>query len=323
MDVELNPNGEWRKFNIDFYPNNAETHFVFGGDLFDHGPGDLRMADSLLKFKHKYPEQVTLLAGNRDLNKLRLLRELDPAYLQLPPDHPEIFVPYWLPKKYITTLADHLKAIERVSSKSPTHSQLEFVPQSWRRDTDSADVDTPEERLRWMLKYTMGAAGSFKYRQHELAVLRGGETPGNSVSDKDVLNSFRDSVRPGGILREYLLQTDIMKVIGDTLFVHGALTPENVGCMPEAQDGTCRDANEWSSRLNDWKRQRMEAWCNGQSGHQLEDYGINGGAQGRTVVYNSWLDKQHHPKHHQDSHIGSFLRQSGIRRVVSGVGRVK
>ena len=323
VNVEFNPSGDWRKFSLDFHPNDAETHFVFGGDLFDHGPGDLRMADSLLNFKQKYPEQVTLLAGNRDLNKLRLLHELDPDYLQLPPDHPEIFVPYWVPKKYITTLAEHLKAIERVSSKTASHSQLDFVPKSWRQGMDSGDVDSPEERLRWMLRYTMGAAGSFKYRQHELKVLRGEKTHAQPVSDQDVLNSFRDSVRPGGILREYLLQTDIMKVIGDTMFVHGALTPENVGRMPDAQDGICREANEWSSRLNNWKRERMQAWCNGHGGHQLQDYGVNGGAEGRTVVYQSWLDKEHYPKHHQDTQVASFLRRSGIQRVVSGVETMK
>ena len=220
---------------MDFHPNKAETHFVFGGDLFDHGPGDLRMAECLLNFKQKYPEQVTLLAGNRDLNKLRLLAELDPVYLQLPPDDPGIFVPYWVPKKYLTTLAEHIEAIKRVQSQSNStaHSPLDFVPQSWRQVSGNINVDTPEERLRWMLKHTMGARGSFEFRRHELAVLRGdGHEPVASVSDNDVLNSYRDSVRPGGILRDYLLETDIMKIIGDTLFVHGGVTEESMGFVP-------------------------------------------------------------------------------------------
>ena len=303
---------------MDFHPNKAETHFVFGGDLFDHGPGDLRMAECLLNFKQKYPEQVTLLAGNRDLNKLRLLAELDPVYLQLPPDDPGIFVPYWVPKKYLTTLAEHIEAIKRVKSQSNStaHSPLDFVPQSWRQVSGNINVDTPEERLRWMLKHTMGARGSFEYRRHELAVLRGdGHEPVASVSDNDVLNSYRDSVRPGGILREYLLETDIMKIIGDTLFVHGAITAENVGMMPGEKEDTCRDAAEWASRLNEWKRKQMEAWCDGRGAAQLEDYGVPGGS--RTVVYNSWLDKNHKPTHNEDAAVAAFLNRSGIIRVVS------
>jgi hypothetical protein len=67
---------EWLSFNIDFQSSSEHNQFVFGGDLFDHGPGDLRLATALLQFKNTYPNQVTLLLGNRDLNKLRLLNEL-------------------------------------------------------------------------------------------------------------------------------------------------------------------------------------------------------------------------------------------------------
>ncbi|MFN7700989.1 MAG: metallophosphoesterase family protein [Deltaproteobacteria bacterium] len=51
--------------------------FVFGGDVCDRGAGSRRLVEVLLEAKRRYGDRVVLLAGNRDLNKLRLRRELD------------------------------------------------------------------------------------------------------------------------------------------------------------------------------------------------------------------------------------------------------
>ncbi|WP_224245756.1 metallophosphoesterase [Hyalangium gracile] len=50
--------------------------FVFGGDAIDRGPAGLRVLRTLLEAWRRQPSQVVLLAGNRDINKLRLVREL-------------------------------------------------------------------------------------------------------------------------------------------------------------------------------------------------------------------------------------------------------
>lgn len=50
--------------------------FVFGGDAIDRGPDSRRIVSCLGEAKARYRERVVLLAGNRDLNKLRLRREL-------------------------------------------------------------------------------------------------------------------------------------------------------------------------------------------------------------------------------------------------------
>jgi hypothetical protein len=52
---------------------------VFGGDVFDRGPAGRRLAAALVRAADRHPAQVVLLAGNRDLNKLRLRRELGPT----------------------------------------------------------------------------------------------------------------------------------------------------------------------------------------------------------------------------------------------------
>lgn len=50
--------------------------FVFGGDAIDRGPAARRIVRALLAAKARQPDQVVLLAGNRDINKMRLVREL-------------------------------------------------------------------------------------------------------------------------------------------------------------------------------------------------------------------------------------------------------
>jgi hypothetical protein len=50
---------------------------VFGGDAIDRGPSGRRVVATLLDAKERQPGRVVLLAGNRDINKLRLQRELD------------------------------------------------------------------------------------------------------------------------------------------------------------------------------------------------------------------------------------------------------
>lgn len=56
-----------------FFPG---KYFCYGGDCFDRGPGDIRVARLLVGLKRRYPERVFLIMGNRDLNKLRFASEL-------------------------------------------------------------------------------------------------------------------------------------------------------------------------------------------------------------------------------------------------------
>lgn len=51
--------------------------FVFGGDAIDRGPDARRFVSLLVAAKRRYAARVVLLAGNRDLNKTRLVTELN------------------------------------------------------------------------------------------------------------------------------------------------------------------------------------------------------------------------------------------------------
>lgn len=50
---------------------------VFGGDAVDRGPAGRRILKVLVDAADRWPDRVILLAGNRDINKLRLARELN------------------------------------------------------------------------------------------------------------------------------------------------------------------------------------------------------------------------------------------------------
>lgn len=55
------------------------AYFVYGGDAVDRGEGNRRLVDRLVRLKRDFPTRVYLLAGNRDLNKLRFTSELSHA----------------------------------------------------------------------------------------------------------------------------------------------------------------------------------------------------------------------------------------------------
>jgi len=64
--------------------------FVFGGDAIDRGPDAMRIVEVLVEAAERQPDRVVLLAGNRDINKLRLPRELG--------GHPPSQAPAGLPR---------------------------------------------------------------------------------------------------------------------------------------------------------------------------------------------------------------------------------
>jgi len=106
------------------------AYFVYGGDVADRGDGGERLLRLLVGLKRDYPDRVSLLVGNRDLNKLRMTSELAPSDLarhhsMIPPIHWDISAP---------TLSQYLEEVAAARGGGAT----------------ADDCDCAAERLRWM-----------------------------------------------------------------------------------------------------------------------------------------------------------------------------
>jgi len=174
--------------------------FVFGGDVCDKGDGDLYVIRELVSLKERYPDRVHLILGNRDVNKIRWAHELDAPGA----------------KKY---------------RGAPTGKCV-----SWWADAQAPDASRAD-RMRWMLHHTMGSAETFELRRQELTRERGpagAKRAPAGPTDEEVVDSFLQSVDACGAMREFIKLGQIGAVLGDCLFVHGAVSEGCMGKVPPA-----------------------------------------------------------------------------------------
>ena len=221
---------------LDFTHDSA--YFVFGGDAMDRGDGGMRFTRRLVALKKRYPSRVFLLAGNRDLNKVRFTSEFSESDLKRDPR--DIPGPHWDPK-------------------APTlYTYLSEVAEARGEPGGASAVDSRTERMHYYLRHTLGCPNTFEGRRHELAVLGEAAEP---VSDTAVVDSLIADILPGGVLRSYLEHACIACVLGNTIFVHGAIDANAVGLVPD--DGTrffnppapqpmrrVHDVHEWVGEMN-------------------------------------------------------------------------
>jgi hypothetical protein len=84
-DIESNMPSEIKELmflntgnEIDYTPINlvsTKRAIVFTGDLIDRGAYTIRNLSNMLKLKEDYPDNVILIGGNRDINKIRMYHE--------------------------------------------------------------------------------------------------------------------------------------------------------------------------------------------------------------------------------------------------------
>lgn len=240
---------------------------VFGGDAIDRGPAGRRVVATLLAARRRYGDRVVVLAGNRDINKLRLHREL----------------------------AGHPPA---------------RAPESVRGDRVAL--------LKWIFANTMGAREAFANRAAELAA------HGDADDDEAVVDSFAADVAPGGPLPAYLAEARLAWRSGRTLFVHGAVTADNLGVVPGRDRGD--DVDRWIDGLNAFYASQIDHFL-----HQRTPGGAPGwealvayqapipgtGANQSSVVYGRLADAHNDPRLPEPGVI-SALRRAGIDRLVVG-----
>ena len=107
----------------------------------------------------------------------------------------------------------------------------------------------------------MGADGAFERRREELRIIRGMKKL-EDISEEDVFNSYKDEVDPAkenNFMLQYLEQAQLVYTFGDVVFVHGAITKDNLGTIP-GKDERVADVSEWEKGLNDWMQCEIEAF---------------------------------------------------------------
>ena len=289
------------------------TYFVFGGDVCDKGVGDLRIAAALTDFKRRHPDRVFLLVGNRDVNKLRFTSELDPE-----------------------VVAATTAAASGEASAALTDRTYPYWVEAAKRVTPAAFLQTRQlentraNRLRWMLTETMGADGTFEQRRRELAAVAGSDDAA-AITDDAVVDSFVQSVTPEeadpskAVMRTFLEHGQLAVVLGPHLFVHGAVTPDALGRVPDV-DGPLDRVDAWAEALNAWMQRQLREhaarprWGPGRGhdrgGDALMDYGVPGGFGGAGVVYASNLVNGNAAP--IPDAVRTYLAASGVTSVVAG-----
>ena len=232
LDWEVVPSLVSGKYNFHRLTLRPGTYFVYGGDSVDKGPGDIRFTRALVDLKQRYPERVHLLVGNRDLNKLRFQTEMGDFEMSLPVE--DIEKPFW-----DANAMSYKEFIENMGEGRPIQ-----------------ELNTKVNKLKWMLEHTLGCPETFEFRRQEIGILKQifGQYPMDydsgvdfqltvldnveidssiSVTDDQVVDSFEHEVNHSmGSLRQYLKHASIAAIIGNTIFVHGAIDALTMKFVP-------------------------------------------------------------------------------------------
>jgi len=310
------------------------TKFIYGGDTVDKGTGDIRLVRALVSLKKRYPTRVHLLVGNRDLNKLRLSSELSESDMNIDFEGDDNFgKPFW--NNSAKSLKEYL---EELRAEQGANSSLD-------------KLNTRAERLRYMFKHTLGCPDTFEFRREEIRVLAQiyGEYPANSdthdvtpiqhakevdileepatsieISDDQVVDSFLYEMSPEGSLRQYLHLSSIAAIVGNTIFVHGAIDRLTMKYVPSpntkfelpttsppsftAPDTTIttpdggrivENVHEWVQSLNEYLQTGVDDYSNrpmwneertSRGGEAVLAIQCRPAMWGRSVVCNSYAD---------------------------------
>ena len=156
---------EWKHephISLAFKKGCKDCHFVFAGDSQDIGPGDIRFVYLLLEFKSRYPDQVHLIIGNRDCNKLRLFPELKSVEKWTMEDEVlfEDGFPFWIKEEGKKALKYWNETVE---GNKQTLTKESFASKTL--------TNKKKTYLEWAFGNTFGMAESFENRRSELEIM--------------------------------------------------------------------------------------------------------------------------------------------------------
>jgi hypothetical protein len=146
-----------------------ETILHFLGDYFDNGPHMSKSIKGIVDCHKQRPEQVHIILGNRDINKMRIAVEKDIDYVAKPPDIEKIWATWKSAKAFTTFYAK-----------------------------DPKRANTPLERTKHLLETTYGAKNLLQNIVTEL-----------EIKEDDALNLFasiflKDSTQHTDVKKEFV-----------------------------------------------------------------------------------------------------------------------
>lgn len=244
---------------------------VFGGDVCDKGDADLHVARELVELKRRYPARVHIILGNRDVNKIRWAHELGRTDLERlaaganaddegggggtecvawwsdvrPRVRDDAARARWMLRHTMGSAVPDTFELRR-SELARAAAEREGA----RADAPQLEVQAPAEggarvfSLGALLSGVFGVGGGGPSSPSAAPDGGGPAQPPpappvdgalGAVSDEAVVASFRESVLPGGPMFELLAAGQVGAVLGDCLFVHGALSARNLGQLPPRQ----------------------------------------------------------------------------------------
>jgi hypothetical protein len=167
---------------------------------------------------------------------------------------------------------DELRAVDLAELRQRGRELLDSLndrPSEWSLlHSHPVFVALAAARLRTLTKCTMGSPNSFDLRRAELS-----EQQTTSVSDADVLESFRQSLQPGGALLNYCQSAEIAIVDSGCVFVHGSLSGEiitHVQGRPFAPQSDQSHITQWLSAYNTATQSSLQQYSQNYAHHQTE-----------------------------------------------------
>lgn len=264
---------EWNNNNtaekkLDFNnKDKKDEYFVYSGNV----GTDIELLKILTEFKKKYPERVTLLIGNRDIDILSFViptPEID-AEIQ---DIKNILFDHY--KTHISSSNKDPFSVEN-ENKYQTYINKEGIERITTELVNKKIKRTEKSILNWFLSRKKLNEIIKNYLIDERYKEYPKDHDSNEMPDPAILGEegqlnylkkrYDDSlfkIKDRECAYNYLLQCDIMKIIGDSLFCNGILTEENFGYIPpittqkwkkKQETKETKEPKDFVDSLNAWK----------------------------------------------------------------------
>lgn len=259
--------------------------FVFGGDLSDRGTDSIRLRKWLVVLKKKYPDRVTFIWGNRDLNKLKIVQSL--------PDLQNL------------RNNDYISWLRKAAGPEASEAAVRAL-------------NTPENQLRFMHQ-KFGIPDALELHRRELT-----EILGKPVTSADAADHYLSGLRAGGEQMEFLRLGQIMDIRGDRIFTHGGLSRSNYGYVPGLSD-RFEDPRKWKKELNKFGETEMARLAEGAHESPLLAYGDSLWNPETATNFNNDVSVIYPPRHISgdnlmlsDEYVRRQLQKHGLNTEVVG-----